>query len=170
MRAIERLGHINTAPAYSTLVVLPTGGGKTYTASTLRCSWPRSNHPRYGIGLSGNGWTADFLEQIREGERSFLQQDALTLGHELPNAAYMDDCSSLDLFFKSTRLRILYGGSRDYVTLKRRISVVKYGYKRLSPALIESFNPCTYFYHLQPHEGLGGVPSWGSGNWWGGNI
>lgn len=33
-RAMECLDRINTRPAYSTLVVLPTGGGKTYTAST----------------------------------------------------------------------------------------------------------------------------------------
>lgn len=32
-RAMECLDHINAKPAYSTLVVLPTGGGKTYTAS-----------------------------------------------------------------------------------------------------------------------------------------
>lgn len=32
-RAMECLDRINTRPAYSTLVVLPTGGGKTYTAS-----------------------------------------------------------------------------------------------------------------------------------------
>lgn len=32
-KAMECLDHINTEPAYSTLVVLPTGGGKTYTAS-----------------------------------------------------------------------------------------------------------------------------------------
>lgn len=32
-RAMECLDHINAESAYSTLVVLPTGGGKTYTAS-----------------------------------------------------------------------------------------------------------------------------------------
>lgn len=32
-RAMDCLDHINAEPAYSTLVVLPTGGGKTYTAS-----------------------------------------------------------------------------------------------------------------------------------------
>ena len=32
-RAMERLDQINRSPSYSTLVVLPTGGGKTYTAS-----------------------------------------------------------------------------------------------------------------------------------------
>ncbi len=33
-RAMECLDKMNTASSYSTLVVLPTGGGKTYTAST----------------------------------------------------------------------------------------------------------------------------------------
>lgn len=33
-KAMECLDRINGSPAYSTLVVLPTGGGKTYTAST----------------------------------------------------------------------------------------------------------------------------------------
>lgn len=33
-KAMESLDRMNAKPAYSTLVVLPTGGGKTYTAST----------------------------------------------------------------------------------------------------------------------------------------
>lgn len=32
-RAMECLDQINHSPAYSTLMVFPTGGGKTYTAS-----------------------------------------------------------------------------------------------------------------------------------------
>ena len=32
--AIERLNKLDVRPSYSTLVVLPTGGGKTYVAST----------------------------------------------------------------------------------------------------------------------------------------
>lgn len=80
-----------------------------------------------------------------------IQRDALALGNELPADAYTDDCSDLDLFFKNARLRILYGGGKDYVTLKRRTLMACYGYKRLSPVLIEHFNRCTYFYHLQPY-------------------
>lgn len=130
--------------------------------------------------------TADFLEQIWEGERPFLQKiyrenkrqmildvnywltylsdkpaidaefpviqrDALLLGSELSDDAYLGDCSNLDLFFKSARLRILYGGGRDYVRIKRRTLMARYGYKRLSPTLVEYFNRCTYFYHLQPY-------------------
>ncbi len=138
-----------------------------------------------GMGL-GFRATADFLEQIWEGERPFLQKiyrenkrqlildvnywltylsdkpaidaefpiiqkDALALGNELPADAYVGDCSGLDLFFKSTRLRILYGGGREYITIKRRTLMAKYGYKRLSPVLVEYFNQCVYFYHLQPY-------------------
>lgn len=135
-----------------------------------------------GMGL-GCRATADFLEQVWEGERPFLQKmyrenkrqlildtsywltylsdkpaidavfpiiqkDAFALGNELPADAYVGDCSNLDLFFKNTRLRMLYGGGRDYVRIKRRTLMARYGYKRLSPALV---NRCTYFYHLQPH-------------------
>ena len=75
----------------------------------------------------------------------------MALGNELPADAYVGDCSGLDLFFKNTRLRILYGGGRDYVRIKRRMLMARYGYKRLSPALVEHFNQCTYFYHLQPY-------------------
>ena len=135
-----------------------------------------------GMGL-GCRATADFLEQVWEGERPFLQKmyrenkrqlildtsywltylsdkpaidavfpiiqkDAFALGNELPADAYVGDCSNLDLFVKSTRLRMLYGGGRDYVRIKRRTLMARYGYKRLSPALV---NRCTYFYHLQPH-------------------
>ena len=32
-KAMACLDNVNSSPAYSTLVVLPTGGGKTYTAS-----------------------------------------------------------------------------------------------------------------------------------------
>lgn len=83
-------------------------------------------------------------------EFPIIQRDALTLGNKLPTDAYTDDCSDLDLFFKGARLRILYGG-RDYVRIKRRTLMARYGYKRLSPVLIEYFNRCTYFYHLQPY-------------------
>lgn len=129
---------------------------------------------------------ADFLEQVWEGERPFLQKiyrenkrqlildtsywltylsdkpaidaefpiiqrDALALGNKLPVDAYTDDCSNLDLFFKSVRLRILYGGDKGYVRIKRRTLMARYGYKRMSPALSEYFDQRTYFYHLQSY-------------------
>lgn len=86
-----------------------------------------------------------------DAEFPVIQRDALALGSELPADAYTDDCSNLDLFFKNTRLKILYGGGKDYVRIKRRTLMARYGYRRLSPVLTEHFNRCTYFYHLQPY-------------------
>lgn len=138
-----------------------------------------------GMGL-GCRTMVDFLEQVWEGERPFLQKiyrknkrqlildtyywltylsdkpaidaefpviqrDALAIGNELPDDAYTDECSGLDLFFKNARLRILYSGGRDYVALKRRTLMARYGYKRMSSGLVEHFNRCMYFYHLQSY-------------------
>lgn len=86
-----------------------------------------------------------------DAEFPIIQKDALALGKKLPVDAYVGDCAGLDLFFKNTRLRILYGSGKDYVRIKRRTLMARYGYKRLSPTLVEHFNRCTYFYHLQPY-------------------
>lgn len=86
-----------------------------------------------------------------DAEFPVIQRDALAMGNELPVDAYTDNCTGLDLFFKSVRLRILYGGGRDYVRINRRNLMARYGYKRLSTALMKHFVRCTYFYHLQPY-------------------
>lgn len=86
-----------------------------------------------------------------DAEFPIIQRDALTLGNELSVDAYTDDCSNLDLFFKSVRLRILYGSGKDYVKIKRRTLMARYGHKRMSRALSEHFSQCMYFYHLQPY-------------------
>jgi len=86
-----------------------------------------------------------------DAEFPVIQQDVLALGSKLSTKAYLGECSDLDLFFKSARLRILYGSGKDYVMLKRRTLMAQYGYKKLTPALVEHFNRCIYFYHLQPY-------------------
>lgn len=86
-----------------------------------------------------------------DAEFPIVQRDALASGRELEADAYVTDCSGLDLFFKSVRLRILYGGGKDYVRIKRRTLMAQYGYKRLSPQLLEHFDRCLYFYHLQSY-------------------
>lgn len=80
-----------------------------------------------------------------------VRMDIQALGGELTESDYVGDYTDLDLFFKSVRLRILYGGGKDYLRIKRRTLMKRYGYKRLSPALIEHFTRCVYFYHLQPY-------------------
>ena len=102
--------------------------------------------------LDANYWLTYLSDKPAiDAEFPIIQKDALALGNELPADAYVGDCSGLDLFFKNTRLRILYGRGKDYVRIKRRTLMARYGYKRLSPTLVENFNRCTYFYHLQPY-------------------
>ncbi len=80
-----------------------------------------------------------------DAEFSMIQRDVKATGSELEADAYITDTSGLNLFFKSARLRILYGGGKPYVQVKRRRLMGKYGYKRMSPTLVN------YFYHLQPY-------------------
>lgn len=138
-----------------------------------------------GMGLGCHA-TAEFLEQVWEEERPFLQscyrekrrqlildtnywltylrdkaaidtefpavqQEALASGSKLSAKAYLTDSSDIDLFFKSVRLRILFGGGKDYVMVKRRTLMARYGYKKLTPTLVEHFSRCIYFYHLQTY-------------------
>ena len=76
----------------------------------------------------------------------FLQEDQLT-----------SDFSDLDLFFKSIRIRILYGNGNDYVRIKLRTLIKQYGYKRRSQLLLQHINRCMMFYHLEITL-RGGVP------------
>jgi len=90
-------------------------------------------------------------KQAIDAEFPAIQRDALTSGGDLSEEEYTSDFPDLDLFFKNARLRILYGPGKEYVRVKRRTLMAQYGYKRLSPALVEHFHRCTYFYHLQPY-------------------
>ena len=80
-----------------------------------------------------------------------IQKDAVATGETLFAENYTVESSNLDLFFKSARLRILYGGGKDYIQIKRRTLLKRYGYQRLSMRLTEHFRRCIYFYHLQPY-------------------
>lgn len=86
-----------------------------------------------------------------DAEFPILQRDAQSIGTELPIDNYTADISDFGLYFKSVRLRILYGPGQDYVRIKRRTLMSKYGYRRITPALAEYFRNCTYFYHIQPY-------------------
>lgn len=86
-----------------------------------------------------------------DAELPIIQKDAMASGYEFSVEDYKKEYIDLDFFFKNVRLRILYGNGKDYVRIKRRRLMSRYGYKRLSPALVEHFNLCTYFYHLQPY-------------------
>lgn len=102
--------------------------------------------------LDSNYWLTYLSDKPAiDAEFPTIQRDVKATGGELEADAYITNAYGLDLFFKSTRLRILYGGGKPYVRVKRRTLMGKYGYKRLSPALVEFFHRCVYFYHLQPY-------------------
>ncbi len=86
-----------------------------------------------------------------DAEFPIIQRDVKATGGELEADAYITDTSGLDLFFKSARLRILYGGGKPYVRVKRRTLMGKYGYKRMSSTLVNYFHQSINFYHLQPY-------------------
>lgn len=52
----------------------------------------------------------------------------------------------LPAFIRLTPIRLRFGSGKDYVMVKRRTLMARYGYKKLTPALAEHFNRCIYFY------------------------
>lgn len=86
-------------------------------------------------------------------------KDAEAAGAILDNLDEEDDVDfdrDLNLFFKSVRVRILCFGKRDYVRIKLRTLLSKYGYKRRSDKLIYNFNKCMDFYGLESYT-RGGI-------------
>ena len=55
----------------------------------------------------------------------------------------------LNLFFKSVRIRCLYGMGKEYVRIKLRTLLAVYGYRRRSRLLIRHMQRCMEFYHLK---------------------
>lgn len=68
---------------------------------------------------------------------------------EISDGDFTADYSDLDLFFKSIRLHILYIGKQDYVRIKLRTLLKRYGLKRRSQKFIDKFLLCIWFYQLQ---------------------
>ena len=56
--------------------------------------------------------------------------------------------SDFDIFFKNCRIKILYGGI-DYVSIKLRVLLERYGYKRRSSLIVQYIKHCLIFYHLE---------------------
>ena len=63
--------------------------------------------------------------------------------------SYMNDFLDLDLFFKSVRIKIVYGDGKDYVRIKLRTLLKEYGYQRRSNILMQHIERCMLFYHLE---------------------
>ena len=95
-------------------------------------------------------WMHYFYEKpILDREFPAIQKDLQNRQHAVDMNQYMSDYFDLDLFFKSVRIRILYGGGKEYVRIKLRSLISQYGYQRRSQQLIGHINQCKQFYHLE---------------------
>lgn len=95
-------------------------------------------------------WMQYFYEKpVLDQEFPAIQKDLLYLNGSLQAEQYMNDFTDLDLFFKSIRIRILYGSGQNYVRIKLRTLLKQYGYKRRSQLLLQHINRCMLFYHLE---------------------
>ena len=103
-------------------------------------------------------WMHYFYDKpIIDRELPAIQKDLAHLSKDLHVEDLTSDFSELDLFFKSARIRILYGNGNDYVRIKLRTLLKRYGYKRRSTILLQHINQCMKFYHLDAALS-GGVP------------
>lgn len=90
-----------------------------------------------------------YEKQLLDEEFSAIQTNLLHSNYSLRKDQFMSDYSNLDLFFKNTRIRILYGTGRHYVRIKLRTLLKQYGYKRRSKILVEQINDCLDYYQLK---------------------
>ena len=103
-------------------------------------------------------WIQYFYDKpVIDREFPAIQQDLAHSNRALQSEQLTSDFSDLDLFFKSIRIRILYGDGNDYVRIKLRTLLMQYGYKRRSQLLLQHINRCMLFYHLEATL-RGGVP------------
>ena len=103
-------------------------------------------------------WIQYFHDKpVLDKEFPAIQKDLAHSNKVLLPEQLTGDFSNLDIFFKSVRIRILYGNGNDYVRIKLRTLLKQYGYKRRSQLLLKHINRCLLFYHLETSQ-RGGVP------------
>ena len=95
-------------------------------------------------------WRHYFSEKTTlDRELPVVQKDLESGGHTVDLEEYRSDYFDLNLFFKSVRLRCLYGMGKEYVRIKLRTLLVGYGYRRRSRQLVFHILRCMEFYHLK---------------------
>lgn len=95
-------------------------------------------------------WMHYFYEKpILDREFPAIQKDLAYGKYTVNKEQYISEYTDLDLFFKSVRIRILYGKGNNYVRIKLRSLLTQYGYQRRSQLLLQHINRCMLFYHLE---------------------
>lgn len=101
-------------------------------------------------------WT-DYLVDKVQFDREFpaVRKDLEHVGAS-SNQVWQDDYD-VELFFLNVRLRILYLDAQDFVRIKLRTLLARYGYRRRSPQLMDHLQVCMEAYQIQPYL-KGGIP------------
>lgn len=100
--------------------------------------------------LETSHWIQYFYDKpVIDKEFPAIQRDLAHSNRTLQEDQLTSDFLDLDLFFKSIRIRILYGSGNNYVRIKLRTLLKQYGYKRRSQLLLQHINRCMLFYHLE---------------------
>lgn len=95
-------------------------------------------------------WMHYFYEKpILDREFPAIQKDLAYGKYTVNKEQYISEYTDLDLFFKSVRIRILYGKGNNYVRIKFRSLLTQYGYQRRSQLILQHINRCLLFYHLE---------------------
>ena len=111
---------------------------------------PQYKNNRRKLILDTYYWTHYFYNKTTiDAEFPSIQRDMIDFENTVVKDNYTSDFSSLDLFFKNMRIRIVVDGARDYVRIKLRTLLKEYGYKRRSKMLVDYINCCLEFYHLK---------------------
>lgn len=95
----------------------------------------------------------DYLQSSSElaDEWSAVRRDSEAAGHSLKQSVLFEDESGLDLYFKDLRLKILYLGTQDYIRIKLRTLLRKYGYQRRTKRLVAYMKRSFDFYGIQTY-------------------
>lgn len=115
----------------------------------------RDNKRKFILDVS---YWGDYLQDKPTIDAEFpaITKDSLSAGNNLNTSDFICEASDLDLFFKNLRIKILFLGRKNYVIIKLRTLLKRYGYQRRSQKLMQYINECIYFYHIKPYV-RGGV-------------
>ena len=96
-------------------------------------------------------WRHYFSEKTAlDRELPVVQKDLESGGHTVDLEEYCSDYFDLNLFFKSVRIRCLYGMGKEYVRIKAAaLFWLCTGSRRRSRLLIYHMQRCMEFYHLK---------------------
>jgi hypothetical protein len=85
-----------------------------------------------------------------DAEANAVNRDLIAIGaDELEYDA--ENFDHISKMFIEMRLKMLFIGNQDYIRMKFRTLLDRYGYKRRTAALLTYIHKCLYFYHIETY-------------------